>query len=39
MVNQNKPTNKFEKLFAVYWALSEVGEIAGVFGGKQVDTA
>jgi hypothetical protein len=39
MVNSNKPTKKSEKLSAVYWVLSEVGEIDRVFGGEQVDKA
>jgi hypothetical protein len=39
MVNSNKPTKNFAKLSAVYWALSEVGEIDRVFGGEQVDKA
>jgi hypothetical protein len=33
MVNSNKPKEKFQKPIAVYWTLSEVGEIDRVFGG------
>jgi hypothetical protein len=37
MVNTNKPKENREKLFGVYSALSELGEIDRVFGGEQVE--